>query len=359
MAKPWEKYSGAPAAAAAASKPWEKYGGSGEMPMLAPPPVSPVESAARGAAQGASLGFADEAAGGLDYLKQALGQISKGGMLTNSDALGSAYTGGRDESRANYDAAQKANPSTYLAGQLAGSLAVPAGPAGIAQTAALGGVQALGNSEANTASGLAADTALGAGLGGVVGGVSSLAGKGLSKLGDLASDATEGTGGLLREGAESLANRATNSSSGREALDSGVLKLGDNAQKAASRLGEGASPDLVQGLGERAAREAKEGFFSDADKLALGGSIFGGPQGLASVGSGIVGKNLAATRGAATSAVALDNIGEVLQKTPQMLGKFAKPLQDAQARGALSPTLFVLQQTNPEFRKLVYGGEEN
>ncbi len=348
MAKPWEKYSSVPVS----SKPWEKYG---EMATVTPPAVSPIESGLRGAAQGATLGFSDEAAGGLDYLKQALSQVAKGGTLYDSDQLGSTYSKGRDESRVANEAAQAANPGTYLAGNLAGSLALPTGPVGLAKGAALGATQALGNSNSGTLTGLAADTALGAGIGGAVGGVGSLVGQGVSKLGDLAGDAVEGTSSLLKKGAGELADRATNSSMGREALDSGLIKLGDKAGDIAGRLGDDASPGLVQGLTDRIARERSESLFSGLDASAIGAAgLHSGPIGALGAAGGVVGKNLLNSRGASTGAVTLDKIGDILAQTPERLGKFARPLQDAQARGALNPTLFVLQQTNPEFRKLVY-----
>lgn len=321
------------------------------------PKVSPLESGLRGAAQGASLGFADEAAGGLDYLKEGLGQIAKGGMLSDSDKLGSTYSEGRDESRANYDAAQKANPGTFLAGNLAGSLALPTGSLGLAKGAALGAAQGLGSSDRDSLGGLAADTALGAGLGGVVGAGTSVVGKGLNKAAELGSDVLEGSGNIAKDTASWLANRATNSTSGRSALDSGLIRAGDNAADISLRANANTNPfldSLRTGVREKATKEAAEPFFSDADKMGIASSLMGGPHAAAAATTGLAGKNLINSRGASTGAVALDSIGDILTQAPERLGKFAKPLQDAQARGALNPTLFILQQTNPEFRKLVY-----
>ena len=80
-------------------------------------PISKTESALRGAAQGASLGFADEIAGGGEALLDQL--------LGSDQTLGEAYRQHRDESRQAYKAAEEANPKTFIAGTVAGGLATP------------------------------------------------------------------------------------------------------------------------------------------------------------------------------------------------------------------------------------------
>lgn len=77
--------------------------------------VSKTESLLRGAAQGASLGFADEVTGGLEAISDA----DLANFVEN-------YRKHRDESRDNYKSAQEANPTTYLAGEL-GSALIPTG----------------------------------------------------------------------------------------------------------------------------------------------------------------------------------------------------------------------------------------
>lgn len=138
--------------------------------------VGKLESLARGAAQGATMGFADEIAGGAEAL------------FTDK-----TYKQARDESRANFKRAKDANPNTFLAGELGGGVAtafVPGlgaanavktvrGAAGVG--AALGGITGLGQSEAKDAQGLAVDTLSGAGLGAVTGGGLAVAGKGAQK----------------------------------------------------------------------------------------------------------------------------------------------------------------------------------
>jgi hypothetical protein len=142
-----------------------------------------LESLVRGAAQGGTLGFADEIAGGGQALLD---------QLTGSPlSLGDSYKLHRDESRAAYDQAEQANPGTYLAGNLAGGLAsgvvMPIGSSanfGKAMLTAgkLGAIGGLGASEADSAYGMVKDTALGGVIGSSVGGLLHGAGKGLSAL---------------------------------------------------------------------------------------------------------------------------------------------------------------------------------
>ena len=306
-------------------------------PFDEPQQPSQLESGLRGAVQGASLGFSDEAAGGLGYFKNAVSQLAKSGMLTDSKALEDAYTQSRNSERQANDMAQQANPLTYGGTQIAGGLALPIGSFNAAKGAILGGAQALGSSNEDDFSGLAKDTGAGAVLGGAAGAASPYVSAGISKLGGLASDALEGVGSVLQKGAGDLANRATNSQFGREALDQGLVKLGDSAESIANRVSSRIDSQdvmdagdkifkaplsarsengavlqgLSSGVNERAAKEAERGFFSDPEKMAMAGSVMGGPQAIASVAGGIVGRNLLNTRGPATGAVALDQIGNL------------------------------------------------
>lgn len=85
-----------------------------------PQAVSRMESAGRGALQGATFGFSDElygaGAGAVDWLK----------------GDGFNYAKNRDEARAANDRAREANPGTYLAGEVGAGLALPFGAAGLA-----------------------------------------------------------------------------------------------------------------------------------------------------------------------------------------------------------------------------------
>lgn len=164
-------------------------------PFDAPKGPSQLESSLRGAAQGAFFGFADEATAAAEALF--------------SDK---SYDQARDESRAAYDAAQAANPATFMAGNIGGSLAtsfIPglgvlnaakgattAGRVGIA--AAQGGLSALGSSKAENALEMARDTAIGGATGAAFQGI------GEKVIGPLVSKA----GGALQSASKNLTERA-------------------------------------------------------------------------------------------------------------------------------------------------------
>lgn len=151
------------------------------------PQTSMLESGLRGAAQGVSFGFADEATGTLESLF--------------SDK---SYQQARDESRKAYEAAQKANPNTYLAGDIGGSIATAFIPglgalnagkgAKLAEVAAKGALQGglggLGRSEGDAGKQLQ-DTATGAILGGATGAIASKAGDLLGKAADSTQDVAD------------------------------------------------------------------------------------------------------------------------------------------------------------------------
>lgn len=210
------------------------------------PEVSKTESGLRGAAQGLSFGFADEATGAaeaaLDWLKN-----DPQGFMDN-------YRKHRDESRANYKSAEEANPKTYMAGQVAGAIApalATGGLSGAGTAATLGGrmaagalagaaqgaAQGLGSSEADLThgdvAGAARDTAIGAGLGGTIGGFAPAVSAGISK-------GAQAVGNKLDDIAENLAVKSTGATgaqaskfapdTGRELLDRGIVKFGRSAE---------------------------------------------------------------------------------------------------------------------------------
>jgi hypothetical protein len=109
---------------------------------------SELESALRGATQKATLGFADEIAGGAGALFDRL----------PNESLQDAYIRHRDESRAKFQKAQELNPKSYMAGEIIGDLAATAIPGfgtakGVSlaknalQAAKLGALAKLGASE--------------------------------------------------------------------------------------------------------------------------------------------------------------------------------------------------------------------
>lgn len=151
---------------------------------------SALESFGRGALQGVTGGFADEITGAIEHA-----------------ITGKRYAQARDESRANYKAAEEANPTASLAGNVGGGLASIFLPgAGVTRAAtvagrigagaALGGLAGLGNSEADLTkgdvAGAARDTAIGAAAGGALTGAAeglgSIFGLGKKAVGEVVDD---------------------------------------------------------------------------------------------------------------------------------------------------------------------------
>lgn len=157
----------------------------------AAPPAAPAgdadpgiaESTARGAAQGASFGFADEISGALE-----------------AAFTGKKYAAARDESRANFRSAEAAHPIAYGAGELAGGLATALVPTGAAAKAVGLGAKAVEGAEAlSTGARVAHDIGTGAAFGAAQAAGSSEAGvdSKAGGFGQLVSDAIRGaaTGG--------------------------------------------------------------------------------------------------------------------------------------------------------------------
>src|SRR5262249_36898646 len=122
------------------------------------------EALGRGALQGASLGFSDEAAGAIEAIADKL----RGAHET----IGELYAKHRDESRAANKRAEEAHPTAFKVGDVGGGLATMAIPGlgigggaarAIGTAAALGGASGLGHSTAEDVGGAAADTLKGAG----------------------------------------------------------------------------------------------------------------------------------------------------------------------------------------------------
>ncbi len=160
---------------------------------------SVVESAARGAAQGASFGFADEITGALEAAKDVALTDKELGDLVDQ------YKKRRDESRKEYDMAEKDNSGAYMAGNVAGGVATAFIPgvglagnlgkgaslgAKVAQGAKLGAMEGaafgLGESRADLTEGdvggVLKDTATGAAVGGALGGALPAVGHGAKKV---------------------------------------------------------------------------------------------------------------------------------------------------------------------------------
>jgi len=143
------------------------------------------ESIARGSGQGITLGFQDELAGLISAPIEAgiEAVTNRGNLKVNTPSLGDRYTNIRNQERMSNLEAQKANPISYLGGQMAGispSMFIP-GTQSISGMAGLGAIQGIGSSEATNVGNMAKDTAIGAGIGagaGLVGrGIGALASK--------------------------------------------------------------------------------------------------------------------------------------------------------------------------------------
>lgn len=122
MPGPWEKYK------SSADGPWAKF--SSKENKLGT--TSEGESLLRGAAQGATFGFADEIAGAYDTAKKTAFGDKK------FSELPSTYREERDLSRALHEKAAQDNPGLYTAGEIGGGIASSFVPGGAALNAAKG-----------------------------------------------------------------------------------------------------------------------------------------------------------------------------------------------------------------------------
>lgn len=346
-----------------------------------------TESGLRGLAQGASFGFADELTG-----------------LLESALTDKSYEQARDESRANYKAAEEANPKTYLGGQIGGAVGTALVPglqgAGVAKLAAMGAAQGLGSSEADLLEGDLAGAAKDTAIGGTLGAATGLAGKGIQKLLPSSERVAQG----LIDTAEDISNPLANLS--KETLESGATigqhstipgKMFGGSQKIAqvanaigdipetmgagireggTALSEGNLSGVLKGLGKtsgfstlgelgqavtqagapKTAAEVAKPLGQKALDYGVGAAVTGKASagiipGIAA-GAKIVGKGLDAANKAAFNAANNLSIQSVEQLAPK-LGKYGQVLMSAAARGAdsLASTNFILQQTDPEYSK--------
>lgn len=141
-------------------------------------------------AQGLTLGFSDEIVGALGAIPGAIqtGDFSWGGIKD-------AYTGIRDQARANARGFRESNPVTSTVAEIGGGLLTGGAGAGraaaakgaslVARSAAtgagLGAVSGAGYSESDNASGVLSDAAKGGVLGGMTGAAFPAAGQALAK----------------------------------------------------------------------------------------------------------------------------------------------------------------------------------
>lgn len=243
-----------------------------DVPLIKPIKPTMGETAMRMAAQGATLGHADEATAGVgalyDYLE---GKLGKRGEISLSDAYNTRIKPIREADKA----AKEANPKTAFVAEMAGGIApaVIAGPAlatgkgllgagnaarGLGAAALAGGAAGSGYSEADNLKDYSKDVGLGVGLGVTSYGLAKGAGK-------LVSGADEALGLSSRaskskdEIAEWLTNKANNQYAkavtghskkalkelaakpggiekyGRDVRNEGIVKFGDNIDDVAER----------------------------------------------------------------------------------------------------------------------------
>jgi len=144
-------------------------------------PTSQTESLLRGAAQGATGGFADELAGAASALYSGVTSLPGGSAAKSAELAGEGYVRGRDESRAAYGRAAQDNPLTYSAGDLAGTIGsaalLPGGA--LAKGVAYGAGRGLGSSTADLTKGDVAGAVEDTAKGAVIGALPVAAAKGI------------------------------------------------------------------------------------------------------------------------------------------------------------------------------------
>lgn len=167
------------------------------------------EAALRGAVQGATLGWGDEAMGTYRAASTSLGDWLYEKLHpedpTTSPSYIDRYVAGRDETRANNAAVKEAHPVAYGAGEFAGTIPVlAAAPATLPGMMVAGALSGAGESEATDLGQLALHSGGGA-LGGAVGyGVGKVAS---SALRGLSNKAATGAASAQAKAAE-LATKA-------------------------------------------------------------------------------------------------------------------------------------------------------
>ncbi len=212
--------------------------------------ASRVNSMARGAVQGVSMGFADELTGVFQASLDKLAQ-------NHPEKFMDLYKKHRDESRVNNKAAQEENPWTYGTGELTGAAATMLIPGvapvkgasmttNIGKMAVQGAIAGIGtgSSEPNTTESVA-DIAKDAALGGVIGGVAGTAGELVSKgINKIAPKAASLLSGVDEDAARRQLERPLETKLAE--ADDAAYKIGKQAMGEISSLGD----DLGMASGE-------------------------------------------------------------------------------------------------------------
>jgi Skp family chaperone for outer membrane proteins len=254
-----------------------------------PPSHGAGETAIMHGLQGATGGYSDEIAGGVEAAGRAIGLKGLGGSFSDVgvaedgptldwETLRDAYRSARDKKRGILKEQAKQRPAVAATSNVAGAVISPVNKLAKGMSlakggAVIGGITGLGQSEAKDLKGMAADTALGAGTGLVVG-------KGIDKAAEIATPivnkVAEKVGGKTREIAERLAARAIGAERGT------IKKIGQKEVQAAGAqvLDRGvlsplaSTDDLIarnEGV-KKAAMNARKAAYDKIDDV--GGSTF-------------------------------------------------------------------------------------
>ena len=185
-----------------------------------------LESGTRGAIQGVTGGFRDEGAGAIASPVGAVKELLNKFGSNFSDEDVQKYLNERNLSRQMDEDAKKANPKSFIAGNIGGAVAssfIPGlGATSIPKIAGLGALTGLGYSNAEDLKGAAIDTAVGGGLGAGAGYLGQVVGKGLTSAATSSRAAKAAT--------KALGGSSEDIAAGKAALEEGVLPFFGGAQ---------------------------------------------------------------------------------------------------------------------------------
>lgn len=308
-----------------------------------------MEALMRGAGQGATLGFRDEAQG-----------------LKADPHMGDAYRQARDSERASNDAAHQAHPWAYNIGQFGGGVvpATVAAPLAGASAVAtgIGALAGLGNSQADVTQGAVAGAAKDTAIGGATGwGLNKVGSYIASKLGGAAPQ--EPVGAPAKDWNFPVAKSPAppfdpaNPPAAWQPKNPDAPFLQRNVKDIFSGGGSSApaqpAPAPVEAPAAPAPTESRVG-------KTIGGVIGESLGKMVPIpGAGYAGSKLGEAAGTKIESAikdgGLDKISEMLKSTPQAFGRWAPSLIQAAQRGgnALAVQHFLLMQNDPAYRKQV------
>jgi hypothetical protein len=197
MDGPWNDFKGSAAKTPPAPGPWDDFAQADQTPApklnasAKRAEKSKLESAAAGVTQGATFGYTPQIVGGLAKLGGKVEDLIRGPVInpkTGQPIERDPYIQSRDAMAADLTKARDDNPGSYMAGNLAGALAVPL-PGGAAKTvgqaATRGALYGFGSNPGETKGEIspfqpaerAVNAAVGAGFGAVGKGLSNTIGQ--------------------------------------------------------------------------------------------------------------------------------------------------------------------------------------